>query len=166
MQKTNPPPQGKRWNLVFFLTALLAVVADQLTKTGIRSNLARGESLPETGLFRLTHVQNTGASFGLFPDQSFALTIVAIVGIIVLLAFVLLFSHRTPFSDSRLVKPALGLVLGGTVGNLIDRLRLGYITDFIDIGIWPTFNVADSAIVVGVILFAYSLLFLTRAKQH
>ena len=60
----------------------------------------------------------------------------------------------------------LGLVLGGTVGNLVDRLRLGYVTDFIDVGIWPMFNISDSAIVVGVIIFAYSLLPLARGGKH
>ena len=60
---------------------------------------------------------------------------------------------------------AAGLVLGGTIGNLIDRLRFGYITDFIDAGFWPAFNLADSAIVVGACMFAYSLLFLTRGQR-
>ncbi len=164
MQKADPP-QGKWRNVVFFLTALLVVAADQLSKIWIRSNLATGESLPETGFFRLTHVQNTGAAFGLFQGQSFALTIVALIGIVAILLFVFLFSRRFPFLDTGLGKPALALVLGGTVGNLVDRLCVGYITDFIDIGIWPAFNIADSAITVGIILFAYSLLSLTRAKN-
>ena len=164
MQKAESP-QGKWQNVVFFLTALLVVAADQLSKMWIRSNLVLRESLPERGLFRLTHIHNTGAAFGLFQDQSFPLTIVAIIGTVVLPLFVLLFSRRFPFLDNRLGKPALGLVLGGTAGNLIDRLRLGYVTDFIDIGIWPTFNIADSAIVIGVILFSYSLHSLARAKE-
>jgi len=151
--------------MVFSLTALLVVAADQLSKLWIRSNLASGESLPEAGLFRLTRVHNTGAAFGIFQGQSFPLTVVAIVGIVVILLFALYFSRRFPFLDNRLSKLALGLVLGGTIGNLIDRLRLGYITDFIDIGIWPAFNLADSSIVVGVILFAYSLRSLTSAQE-
>ncbi|MFC2005371.1 signal peptidase II [Chloroflexota bacterium] len=159
-------PQGKRRNIVFFLTALLVAAGDQLSKTWIRSNLDLGESLPDTGLLRLTRVHNTGAAFGLFQDQAFSLTIVALVGIIVLLLFVLFFYRRFPLQDNRLCKPALGLVLGGTVGNLIDRLHLGYVTDFIDFGIWPAFNIADSAITVGIILFAYSLLFLARTEKH
>ncbi len=151
--------------MVFSLTALLVVAADQLSKLWIRSNLASGESLPETGLFRLTRIHNTGAAFGIFQGQSLPLTIVAIVGIIVILLFALYFSRRFLFLDNRLSKLALGLVLGGTIGNLIDRLRLGYITDFIDIGIWPAFNLADSSIVVGVILFAYSLRSLASAQE-
>jgi len=160
MQKTSYP-QGK-WNVVFFLIALLVVAADQLSKTWIRSNLAIGQSLPETGFFRLTHIYNTGAAFGLFHGQSFSLTIVALVGIVILLLYVLIFYRRFPFLVNRLGKSALGLVLGGTIGNLIDRLRFGYVTDFIDVGIWPAFNIADSAVVVGVIIFASSILSLTR----
>ena len=163
MQKANPL-QGNWHNVVFFLIALLVVAADQFTKLWIRSNLAIGESLPETGLFCLTRVHNTGAAFGLFQGQSLVLTIVAIIAVIALIIFVLFGYHRFPFLDDRLGKPTLGLVLGGIAGNLIDRLHLGYVTDFIDIGIWPAFNVADSSITVGAILFAYSLLFLSKAK--
>ena len=152
--------------MAFFLIALLVVVADQLSKLWIRSNLLVGQSLPEEGFLQLTHVRNTGASFGLFQDQSFALTIVAIVGIALILVYALIIHHRFFPSDNLLGKSALGLILGGTIGNLIDRLHFGYITDFIDIGIWPAFNIADSAITVGVIIFAYSLLRLARAEKH
>lgn len=148
--------QGK-WNIVFFLIALLVVTADQLSKTWIRSELAFGQSLPETGFFQLTHVRNTGAAFGLFQGQTFYLTIVALIGVAIILFYVFNGFRHSPLLNNKLGKSALGLVLGGTIGNLIDRLRLGYVTDFIDIGIWPAFNVADSAIVVGIIIFAYSL---------
>lgn len=161
MQKANYL-QGKWRNVVFFLTALLIVVADQLSKLWIRSNLLVGQSLPEAGFFRLTHVHNTGATFGFFQDQTFPLIIVALVGIAILLLYALFFSRRSSFLDNVLGKSVLGLVLGGTVGNLIDRLRFGYVTDFIDVGIWPAFNLADSAIVVGIIIFAYSLLSLSK----
>ena len=158
--------QGKWRNVVFSLAALLVVAADQLSKIWIRSNLAVGQSLPETGFFRLTHVHNTGAAFGLFRDQSFVLTIVGLVAVVALLLYAFLIYRHFPILDSRLGKLALGLVLGGTVGNLIDRLCFGYVTDFIDVGIWPTFNVADSALVVGVIIVAYSLLRLAQAEKH
>ena len=163
MQKVNSP-QGKWRSVVFLLTALLIVAADQLSKMWISSNLAVGQSLPETGFFRLTHVHNTGAAFGSFQDQLFILTIVSLVAIAVLLLCALLIYRRSPLLDNRLSKLALGLVLGGTVGNFIDRLCLGYVTDFICVGTWwPSFNIADSAIVVGVIIFACSLLPLARA---
>ncbi len=156
--------QSKWRNVVFFLTALLVVVADQLSKMWIRSNLVEGHSLPETGFFRLTHIHNTGAAFGLFRDQSFILTIVALVGIAALLFYALLIYRRFPILDNRQGRSFLGLLLGGTVGNLIDRLYFGNVTDFIKVGIWPAFNIADSAITVGIIMLAYSLCSLARAR--
>ncbi len=158
--------QGKWWDVAFFFTtALLLVAADQLSKFWIRSNLAIGESLFEVGFFCLTRVHNAGAAFGLFQGQSFLLTIIASVGVAALLLYALFFYHRIPFLDNRLGKLALGLVLGGTVGNLIDRIRFGYVTDFIAVSIWPAFNIADSAIVVGTIILAYSLICLARAGK-
>ena len=160
--------QGKRRNVVLFLTAVLTVAADQLSKIWIRSNLAVGESLPESGFFQLTHSYNTGAVFGLFQGHSFALTIVALVGIAVLLIYALFVYRRFPFLDNMPSRVALGLIFGGTVGNLIDRLNpnLCGVTDFISIGIWPAFNIADSAVTVGAILFAYSFLRLAQAEKH
>jgi len=150
--------QGKRWqNVPFFLTALLIVAADQLSKGWIRSYPGE-QPIFDAGFFRIIHAHNTGAAFGLFQGYSFALTIIALVGIVVILLYAFLVYHRIPYLDNRLNGVALGLVLGGTVGNLIDRLSLGYVTDFIDFGFWPAFNIADSAITVGVIIFAYSLL--------
>jgi len=158
--------QGKRWSVSFLLTASLILAADQLSKMWIRSNLLVGESLFEIGFFRLTHIHNTGAAFGLFRDQTFLLTVVALVGAVCILIYTLLFYRRYPFLPSILGTIALGLVLGGTVGNLVDRLLLGYVTDFIDVGFWPAFNVADPAIVVGVGILTYSLLFLTVPRKR
>ena len=156
-----------RWrNVVFFLTGLLIAVADQLSKAWVRTNLAEGQSLFDIGFLRVTHVHNTGAAFGLFKDQSFALTIVALVGITALLVYALVIHRYFPWLNSMLGRSALGLILGGTVGNLIDRFRFGYVTDFIDFGFWPTFNIADSAVTVGVIIFAYSILRLAQAEKH
>jgi signal peptidase II len=156
MQKVKPP-QDKWQNAVFFLVALLIAAVDQLSKLWIRNLLPEGHSLPVTAFFRLSHVHNTGGVFGLFQGQSLPLTIVAFIGVAVLLVYALFIYRRFPFSDGMLAKSALGLVLGGTIGNLIDRLSLGYVVDFIDFGFWPAFNVADSAVVIGVILFAYSI---------
>ena len=151
--------QGKwQQNMLFLLIALLIAAADQLSKIWIRANLDIGQSLFEAGFFRITYVHNTGAAFGLFQGQSFALTIVALVGIGVLLFYALLVYRHFPLLNNKLNRLALGLVFGGTIGNLIDRLRFGYVTDFIDFGFWPAFNIADSAITVGVTIFAYSSL--------
>jgi signal peptidase II len=146
----------------FFLTALMVVVADQLSKLWIRSNLLEGQSLFEAGFFKIIRGYNTGAVFGLFQGQSFILTIIAFVGVIVLLLYAYLFNRRSSLLDNMLSRIGIGLVLGGAIGNLIDRLCFGGVTDFISVGWWPAFNIADSAIVVGVIIFAYSLLFLAK----
>jgi signal peptidase II len=151
--------------VAFFLTAFLVVVADQLSKWWIVSRLEVGESLFEAGIFQIVRIQNTGSSFGLFQGHSFALIIVAFVGIAFLLVFTLILYPRFFPSDNLLGRLALGLILGGTIGNLIDRLRFGGVTDFIGIGWWPAFNIADSAIVVGAIIFAYSLLLLAVKKR-
>jgi len=166
MQKASEFWSGWRRSAVPFLIALLVVAADQLSKIWVRSNIPFRESLFEVGFFRLTHVQNTGAAFGLFQGQSFLLSIVAMVGIAVFLVYTLVIYRGFPFLDNMPNRVAVGLVLGGTVGNLIDRLRFGYVTDFIDFGFWPAFNVADSAVTVGIILFAYSLLSVARAERH
>jgi len=157
MRKEKRPPARWRY-LIFFLVALCIIVADQLSKAWIRSSLPEGHSLFRLGFFRLTHVHNTGAAFGLFPDQSLILTIFAIIAGTAVLFFVL-YGHRYfPWLESLSAMLVFGLVLGGTVGNLIDRFRFGYVTDFIDFSYWPAFNIADSAVTVGVILFALLLL--------
>lgn len=154
-----------RIKFALFLTALLVAAADQLTKEWIRSNLAPGQAIPESRLFQITHVHNSGAAFGLLTDQSFLLAVVAATGVVLLLIYALFLHHRLPFLDNRPASLALGLILGGTIGNLFDRLLRGYVTDFISVGIWPDFNIADSAITIGAITLAYSLLQKVRAEE-
>ncbi len=166
MQRVNSLPGSWHQNAAFFLTALLVVISDHLSKSWIISNLVRGESLPETGFFRLAHVQNTGSAFGLFQGQALPLAIVAFIGSAVLLFFVLFMHRRFPFLATMPAKLALGLVLGGAVGNLISRLSYGYVTDFIAVGRWPAFNIADSSVVVGTILTAYLLIRLAESSEH
>ena len=165
MQEASNPP-GRRRLVVFFLTALLVVAADQLSKIWVRSHIALGDSLPVTGWLQLSHVRNTGSAFGLFQGQRLPLIIAAFVGIALLLAFAFLVYRWFPMLDNTLGRVALGLVLGGTTGNLIDRLRFGYVTDFIDFGFWPAFNVADSSTVVGFIILAGLLLLPARAGKR
>jgi len=168
MRKANCPP-GRWRNADFFLTTVLIVAADQLSKIWIRSNLLVGESLFQVGFFEITRVPpNTGAAFGLFQGHPFALTIVALIGVAALLLYVLFIYRRFPPLDNMQNRVAVGLILGGTVGNLIDRLNpsLGGVTDFISIGIWPAFNIADSAVTIGAIVFAYSLLRLIPKEKH
>jgi signal peptidase II len=140
--------------------ATLVIGLDQLTKWLVRTNMALGQSIPGEGIFRLTYTTNTGGAFGILANQAFLLALVAVIGISVFLIYL----RYIPLK-SRLLKIGLGLDLGGGIGNLIDRLRFGgKVTDFIDIGPWPVFNVADMSIVVGTILIAYCLLFVTPRK--
>lgn len=159
------PLQAKS-HLVFLVIAVLVVIADQLTKAWIRSNLALGETLFETPFFRLTNIHNTGAAFGMFRGFSSILTVISIIGASCILVYVFVIHRRYPVLDSRLGWIALGLILGGTIGNLIDRLLFGYVTDFLDFVIWPAFNVADSSVTIGVIVFACYLLFLNKSISH
>jgi len=102
----------------------------------------------------------------LFQGHSFPLTIASFVGIVVLLVYVFFVCRRFPLLNNMLTRAALGAVLGGTVGNLIDRLRFGYITDFIGVGIWPPFNVADSSITAGTVVFAGWLIYLAFSQRQ
>ncbi len=169
MPKVNNPRAGRY--VAFFLIALLLAVADQLIKFWIRENLAIGQSLWRWGIFEIARVPpNTGAAFGLFPDQTLLLVIVSGIGIAFILVYAFIMYRRYPFLDSWLSRVALGLILGGTIGNLIERIRyllgqLGGVTDFIHIGWWPPFNLADSAVVVGVILFIYTLFPLAQKRD-
>lgn len=153
-------PQDKRRDIVFGSVALFVVLADQITKALIRASLAPGEVLFDIGVFRIVHVQNTGAAFGIFKDHSITIVITSIIGIIVILLLVFLVRSRWSFLESMWVRVGMAMVTGGTIGNnLIDRLRQGYVTDFVDFKIWPAWNIADASITVGVIIIAYRLIF-------
>lgn len=132
---------------LFATVAIAAIVADQATKAIIRGWLAEGETWPAGfELIRLSHVENTGAAFGILQGAGPLLVVASIVGVVVVLALL----YTAPTGD-RLYTAALALVLGGAVGNLIDRVLRGEVTDFIDPTHYPAFNLADSSIVVGVI---------------
>ena len=138
---------------MYVATLLVATFAvDQITKGWVKSHLQLGESIPTQGFFRITHTFNTGSAFGLFPDQTVILTAASVVGIGILL----LFLRKQPIRGAWLYT-SLGLQLGGAAGNLVDRLTMGRVTDFIHIGIWPVFNLADSSIVIGLIILAWLL---------
>jgi signal peptidase II len=150
---------------LFLIIAALVIALDQITKLWVRSQLGLYESVPVIGCLSLTHVRNTGSAFGLFANQAFLLTLVAIVGLVTIMLF-----YRYLSRSSILGISALGLVFGGAVGNLIDRLRFGYVTDFVDVRLWrdfhwPAFNVADSAITVGSIMLAIFIFFTIRKRD-
>ena len=151
--------------LLFLGLAALVVIVDQLTKRVAEDRLRSERAVPVVDdLLRLTYVQNRGAAVGLLQDQT---TFFVFVGILVI--GVIAASYRyLPRSGFRL-HLALGLQLGGAIGNLLDRIRQGYVVDFVDFGYranwWPVFNVADSAIVIGVALLALNALSPTPAEQ-
>ena len=144
---------------LFLLIAACIIALDQVTKLWIRSTIPLYETGPIIGRLALTNVRNTGSAFGLFVNQAFLLTLIAIVGVVAILLFYRYFSKSNMLGIS-----ALGLLLGGAIGNLLDRLRFGFVTDFIDVRLWgdfhwPTFNVADSAITVGSIVLVVFIFF-------
>jgi len=159
-------PNTARDYILFTSIAALIVLADQITKWWIRSNLAIGQSIPETGFFRITHVYNTGAAFSIFWDNNRALIIVASIELVLVLVYFLFIRQRYGFLTGVWNTVASALILGGIIGNLIDRIHQGHVTDFIDVGPWPVFNVADSCGVVGVILFAVTILFFSHTKKQ
>ena len=139
-----------RW----FALALVVVIADQATKALVLARFSLGERLELTGFFNMVLVYNKGAAFSFLSDaggwQTPALVLFALVAIGVVGAFIVRSPGRT------LLNVGLALILGGAIGNLIDRLRFGQVVDFLDFHAagwhWPAFNVADSAITVGAVL--------------
>jgi signal peptidase II len=139
-----------RW-APFLGLAALVIALDQLTKAWLTSFLAPGRSVSVVGdLVMLVHSQNTGGIFGMFRGQGFAFGLISLV----VIGLIVLFHARS--DRSLYVSVALGFLLGGAGGNLIDRLRVGYVVDFVDAGIgslrWYTFNVADASISFAIVL--------------
>lgn len=140
--------------------AAAAVVADQATKRIVAGALELGESRHVLGPLDLHHVQNSGIAFGLFPD---ATTIVIVVTSVVIAWLLVVFAR----SGARhpVMPVGLGLVVGGSVSNLADRVRLGHVTDFLDLDFWPAFNLADTFIVVGVAILLTALVAADREPR-
>ena len=142
--------------------ALAAIAADQLTKQVVSSTLDVGDEVHVLGPLYIHHVQNSGIAFGLFASA----TSIVIVLTALAVGWMLLFFAR-PGARHPVLPTALGFVIGGSVANLVDRIRLGYVTDFLDLRFWPAFNLADSFIVVGVgVLFAALLRGDGRQRSH
>ncbi len=148
---------------LFIVTSAAVVLLDRWTKElAIEHLLERGvPSRPILGEYiRLTYVENRGAAFGLLQDQTYFFIVVGVIVIGVIIA-----SYRYVPEPSWFLNLCLGLQMGGAIGNLIDRVRDGYVVDFIDLTFWPVFNIADSAICVGVAGLAISVLFPPRERQ-
>ncbi|MEX0763339.1 MAG: signal peptidase II [Dehalococcoidia bacterium] len=157
--------KGRGWSFLLdpvpWLTLAVIFAFDQLTKWAVIENLAYGESVPADGFFRFTHVWNTGTAFGLFQGQGDILAVVSLLAVVLLV-----FVYRSAGQESNMVRVAFGLQLGGAFGNLFDRFRLGHVTDFINVGPWPVFNIADSAIVIGIGVMVFYFWNLKDRDEH
>lgn len=137
------------------LATLGAVLAcDQLSKFIVREYMDIGQSIPMEGFFRLTYHTNTGTIFGLFPSATLALTVISVLAIVFMVYF-----YRSQRALTPLMRLAIGLLLGGAFGNLIDRVAMGRVTDFVDVGRWPIFNIADASITVGIFVLLVLITF-------
>lgn len=139
------PGRRRTRHIVFVSIAALIVAADQITKAIVRATLDRGDSWPDGWVVQFTHVTNSGAAFGALQGQTMFLVITTVLGIGALVIY-----YVAPPVQHVLAGPSLALVMGGAVGNLIDRVRVGRVTDFIDFPGYPKFNIADSAVTIGV----------------
>ena len=145
------------------LVALCVVLLDQASKEWVRGAFSLHESIPVLpGFFHLTYIRNTGAAWGMFSGQNLALAVLAFAMLVALVLF-----RRQFLPPGRVHRVALGLLCGGIVGNLFDRLRLDYVVDFLDFfhrgWHFPAFNVADSAICIGVAIYVLGTLLAPRA---
>lgn len=142
---------------IVLLVAAAVILLDQLSKYLVIQSLPLYQSwapIPAlAAFFQITHVANTGTAFGLFPNVGWLFGLMAVV----VSGAIIYFNERIA-SGNIWLRVALGLELGGALGNLIDRVRLGYVTDLLDFGPWPVFNLADLAIVSGAVLLAWIVL--------
>jgi signal peptidase II len=141
--------------------AVAAIAADQTTKWIVSSQLELGESVDVVGPLSIHHVQNSGIAFGLFPTATPVVIALTAIAVTWMLVFFARSGGRHP-----ILPVALGFLLGGSVSNLIDRVRLGHVTDFLDLRYWPAFNLADAFIVAGVGILIAALLFADREPRR
>jgi signal peptidase II len=133
-----------------FLIAFFVVAADQLSKMAVRQLMVIHESVPVIpGFFHFTYILNKGAAFGILENQRWFFLFIAIA------LFILYFIFRKRLPSHPLVTCGVGLLLGGALGNALDRFFQGAVTDFFDLRVWPVFNIADMGIVVGVCLLLW-----------
>jgi signal peptidase II len=160
-----PDRAGRRRWPFFFALAATVVVADQLAKAVVTSRLAPGQSVDVVGdVVRIVFGQNTGALFGLFKDNA------VMFGLVSLLVIGLIVAYHWRAGSGLYLTITLGFLLGGAIGNMLDRLRLGYVVDFVDVGLgsvrFYTFNVADSAISLSIVLLLGAALFPWLVDGH
>lgn len=137
-----------------FLIAFSTLLVDQVTKLIVMQKMEVGQSIPIIPhVFHLTFVKNVGAAFGILANWIPFFILVGLGAAVLIIFFYYKLKPR-----SKLVRFALSLILGGALGNLIDRIRLGYVVDFFDFRIWPVFNIADCAVVIGMLFLVWEIL--------
>ena len=146
---------------LFWITFPSIFFLDQITKYLVYSNMYLGESIPENGLLRITYARNTGTAFSLFRSHG---ELLLFLSVLVALFFTIYFIFiEKPKIFMRLF---ISLVVAGALGNIIDRIRFGYVNDFIDVGFWPIFNIADSSITIAITIYILDALILSRNKDE
>ena len=140
---------------------LAAVAADQLTKRIVNGRLGLGDAVHVIGPFSIRHVENSGIAFGLFASATALVILLTALAVVWMLVFFARSGARHP-----VLPVSLGLVIGGSLSNLLDRVRLGYVTDFLDLRYWPAFNLADSFIVIGVCILLSALVAAERKPRR
>jgi signal peptidase II len=150
--------------LNFSAVAFTVVVFDQITKWSIIQAISIHDVYTVIpGFFNLVHIYNPGSAFGLFANhQGMLRNVLLLTASVVALCFILYLHHNTP-RHFHVLSVGFALIFGGAIGNMIDRIRMGRVVDFIDLYIgtlhWPAFNVADSAITIGMLIFAFHIFF-------
>ena len=150
----------RRVYLVILITAVAVFVADHVTKWLVTERIPLGGQIWTNSPVSITHVVNRGAAFGVLPQFQWLYLIVAVIVVV----YILLAGHR--FGTTWYRQVMLGFILGGAVSNGVDRLLQGYVVDFINLHWWPVFNVADSAIVIGIVVAILTFSMSPRAPRE
>ena len=141
-------------SILLFIVSIVVVIIDQLVKLLILSSMTLGLSIPVCpGVFHITYIQNPGAAFGILVEQRWIFIVASVILLVVAVCF-----YQRLQKESPAIKYGTALLLGGAMGNLIDRIWRGQVIDFLDFRVWPVFNIADIAIVIGVGGIMYALL--------
>ncbi|HNU84766.1 MAG: signal peptidase II [Pseudomonadota bacterium] len=153
----------KRHHLLFVMTVLVIVVLDQISKVYIDTHMTLHDSIPVVqGFFNITYVRNPGAAFGFLADSTPLVRAFFLIGVSIFASGLIVYYVMKMKTEDILLTYGMSLIMGGAVGNLIDRVRLGEVIDFLDVYIstyhWPAFNVADSAVSIGAVILFYKLI--------
>lgn len=149
---------------MFFLTffVIFIIIADQFIKYLIINNMFLGQSIPLiTDILHLTYILNPGAAFGILENQRLFFIFIAII-----LVFAIVYFRKKILHLSKLFQLGIAMLFSGAIGNMIDRIFIGKVVDYIDFRVWPIFNLADIAIVCGCIIVIYELLFMEQKHSH